>query len=52
MLVLLIGGFTKYTVKMGSGAMMYVSSFMRIVSSIQRFLEGHTYRHTGSKVIS
>jgi hypothetical protein len=32
-------GFMKYTVEMGPGAMMYVPSFIKIVSDIQNSME-------------
>jgi hypothetical protein len=34
----------KYAVAMGSGAMMYVPSFIKIGSDIQKLI-GRTYRH-------
>jgi hypothetical protein len=38
---------------MGSGAVIYVPSFIKIGSGIQKFIGGiHTYRHTDSTVIS
>jgi hypothetical protein len=30
----------KYAVEMGSGAMMYIPSFIKIVSGIQKFIGG------------
>jgi hypothetical protein len=36
----------KYTVEMGSGAMMYISGFIKIVSAIQKLIRGD--RHTDS----
>jgi hypothetical protein len=41
-----------YAVQMGSGAMMYILSFIKIGSGIQKLLEEDTPRHTNSKVIS
>jgi hypothetical protein len=41
----------KYVVEMGSGAMMYIPSFIKIGSAIQRFLGG-IHRHTDSMVIT
>jgi hypothetical protein len=42
-----------YVVKMGLGAMVYIPSFIKIGSAIQKLIwGGYTYRHTGSKVIS
>jgi hypothetical protein len=42
----------KYAVEIGSGAMIYIRSFVNIDSGIQRLLAGGGYRHTDSKVIS
>jgi hypothetical protein len=45
----------KYTFEMGSGAMIYIPSFIKIGSGIQTLIGGGytcTYRHTDSKVIS
>jgi hypothetical protein len=48
----MIGGYTyrhmmveivKYAVEMGSGAMMYIQSFMKIGSGIQKLIVGDTY---------
>jgi hypothetical protein len=44
-------GFMKYAVEMGSGAIIYTPSFMKIGSGIQRLMGG-ICRHTESKVIS
>jgi hypothetical protein len=41
----------KYAVEMGSGAMLYIPSFMAIGSGIQKLIRG-IRRHTDSKVIS
>jgi hypothetical protein len=41
----------KYAVKMGSGAMIYIPSFMKIDSGIQKFIVG-IHRHTDSKLPS
>jgi hypothetical protein len=41
----------KYAVEMGSGAVIYVSSFIKIGSGIQKMLGG-IYIQTESKVIS
>jgi hypothetical protein len=41
----------KYAVEMGSGAMIYIPSFIKIDSGIQR-LVGGINRHTDSMVIS
>jgi hypothetical protein len=35
----------KYTVEMGSGAMIYISSFIKIGSGIQKLIDG-IHRHT------
>jgi hypothetical protein len=44
----------KYAVEMGSGAMMYVPSFIKIGSGIQKLMGGggYTRRHTDSMVAS
>jgi hypothetical protein len=37
----------KFTIEMASGRMIYVSSFIKISSSIQKLLGGmHIHRHT------
>jgi hypothetical protein len=41
----------KYTVEMGSGAMIYIPSFIKIGSAIQKF-QGGIHRHTNSMVIA
>jgi hypothetical protein len=41
----------KHAVEVGSGAMIYVPSFIRFVSGIQKLLWS-THRHTGGTVIS
>jgi hypothetical protein len=41
----------KYAVEMGSGAMIYISVFIKIVLGIQKLLWG-IHRHTDSMVIS
>jgi hypothetical protein len=41
----------KYAVEMGSGAMIYTPSFIKIGSAIQKLIEGG-YTDTKSKVIS
>jgi hypothetical protein len=41
----------KYAVEMGSGAVMYIPSFIKIGSSIQN-LVGEIHRHTDSKEIA
>jgi hypothetical protein len=35
----------KYAVEMGSGAMIYIPSFVKTGSGVQKFMEG-IYRHT------
>jgi autotransporter-associated beta strand protein len=40
----------KYVVDMGSGAMIYIPSFIKIGSGIQKLIGTHT--HTGSMVIA
>jgi hypothetical protein len=43
----------KYTADMGSDAMTYILSFMKIGSGIQNFIEGiHAQAYTESNVIS
>jgi hypothetical protein len=51
MLVLLIGGILKYAVEMTSGVMIYIPSFIKIVSGIQKLL-GEIHVYTDSKAIS
>jgi hypothetical protein len=41
----------KYAAKMGSGAMIYVPSFIKIGSGIQKLIGG-THRHTESMEIA
>jgi hypothetical protein len=36
----------KYAVEMGSGAMIYIPSFIKIGSGIQKFMVGGGYTHT------
>jgi hypothetical protein len=46
-------GLMKYATQIGSGAMTYVTSVIKIGSGIQKLIvEGYTCRHTHSKVIS
>jgi hypothetical protein len=40
----------KFAVEMGSGAMMYIPSFIKIGSAIQKLIEG-IHRHTDIMVI-
>jgi hypothetical protein len=40
----------KYAVEMGSGAMMYIPSFIKTSSAIQKLIRG-IYRNTDSTVI-
>jgi hypothetical protein len=44
-------GFIRYAAEMGSGAMIYIPSFIKIDSVIQKLMGG-IHRHTDSKVIS
>jgi hypothetical protein len=37
---------------MGSGAVIYVPSFIKIDSGVQKLIEGDTQTHTNSNVIS
>jgi hypothetical protein len=41
----------KYAVEMGSAAMIYIPSFIKIVSSTQKLIEG-IHRHTDSMGIT
>jgi hypothetical protein len=45
-------GFMKYAVEMGSGAMMYIPSFIKIDSGIQKLTRGHsqTHRQHGDRI--
>jgi hypothetical protein len=43
--------FMKYTVEMGSGAMIHISDFIKIVSAIQKLI-GRIHRHTDSMTIA
>jgi hypothetical protein len=36
----------KYAIEMGSGAMMYIQSFIEIGSSTQKLMRGGIHRHT------
>jgi hypothetical protein len=38
-------GFMKYTVEMGSGVMMYIPSFMKFGSGIQKLIAGNSPIH-------
>jgi hypothetical protein len=42
----------KYAVGMGSGVMIYIPSFVKIGSGIQKFMGGDANTDTNSKVIS
>jgi hypothetical protein len=44
-------GFLKYAVEMGSVVIIYIPSFIKIGSGIQKIIGG-IYRHTDSMVIS
>jgi hypothetical protein len=44
-------GFMKYAVEMGSGAMMYVPSFIKICSGMQKLLGG-IHSHTDRREIA
>jgi hypothetical protein len=48
MLVSLVGGICYNAVEMGSGAVIYVPSFIKIDSDIQKLIKGNTltYRQT------
>jgi hypothetical protein len=39
-------GFMKYDVEMGSGVMIYIPSFIKTVSGIQKLMGGVIHRHT------
>jgi hypothetical protein len=41
-----------YAIVMGSGALIYVPSFIKIDSAIQSWYGGGIHRHTDSKVVS
>jgi hypothetical protein len=41
----------KYAVEMGSGAIMYIPSFIKIGSGVQKLI-GRIHRHTDSMVIA
>jgi hypothetical protein len=47
----LIGGIYRYAVEMGSSATIYVPSFIKAGSGIQKLIVG-IHRHTDGKVIS
>jgi hypothetical protein len=40
----------KYAVEMGSGVMIYIQSFIKIGSGIQKFLEGRIHRQNGDRI--
>jgi hypothetical protein len=40
-----------YAVEMGSGAMTYTPSFIKIGSDIQKLMGGYTYRHTDRRFV-
>jgi hypothetical protein len=42
-LVLLKSGFIKYGVEVGAAATIYIQSLIKVVSDIQKLLEGHSY---------
>jgi hypothetical protein len=43
----------KYAVEVGSGAMIYIPSFIKTASSIQKYMEGRgVHRHKNILVIS
>jgi hypothetical protein len=42
----------KYSIEMGSGALIYIPSFIKIGSGIQKLRGAYTYSHTDCKVIS
>jgi hypothetical protein len=39
-------GFMKYAAEMGSGAMIYIPSFIKTGSGIQKLIVGGIHRHT------
>jgi hypothetical protein len=41
-----------YIVEMGSGAMTYIPSFIKIGSAIQKLIGEYIYRHTDCQAIS
>jgi hypothetical protein len=40
----------KYAIKMGSGAMIYISSFMKIGSGIQKLIGGGEHKQDGDGI--
>jgi hypothetical protein len=44
-------GFMKYAVEIASGAMLYIPSFIKTASGIQKLIEG-IHRHTDSMAIA
>jgi hypothetical protein len=49
----MMGGLMKYAVEMGSGAIKFIPSFVKIGSGIQKFVGGGgIHRHTDKMVIS
>jgi hypothetical protein len=40
----------KYAVEMGSGAMIYIPSFGKIGSGIEKLVRGETHRHRGGLI--
>jgi hypothetical protein len=47
----LIEGFVKYSVQMGSGAMLCIPNFIKIGSAIQKLTGGgYTYRQHGDRI--
>jgi hypothetical protein len=47
-----MGGITKYATEMGSGAMIYTSSFIKVSSEIQNTGNSQAHRHTDSMEIA
>jgi hypothetical protein len=40
----------KYAIDMGSGAMTYISGFIKIGSGIRKLIVGYTVRHTTARL--
>jgi hypothetical protein len=47
-----LGGIYENGVELGSGAMIYIPSFIEIESAVKKFMEGGIHRHTGSMVMA
>jgi hypothetical protein len=47
-----LGGIYKYTAEVGSGAIIYIPSFIKTGSSIQKLIGGGIHRHVDNMLIS